>query len=79
MAGKTVGVTEYCAIHGGSHDEHVVGVGQEPQRDQVRPLLLVEADRRRVVPGLQLHRRVQVGGLGTAGGGLAVAAGDLVG
>ena len=59
-----------------SHDEHVVGVCQESQRDQVRPPLLVEADRRRVVPGLPLHRPV---GPGTAGGGLAVAAGDLVG
>jgi hypothetical protein len=41
--------------------------------------LVVEADRGGVVPGLQLHLRVQVGGLGASGGGLAVAAGDLVG
>jgi hypothetical protein len=61
------------------HDEHVVGVGEKPQRGQLGPQLLVVADRGGVVPGVQLHLGIQVGGLGAAGGGLAVAAGDLVG
>ena len=47
-----------------SHDEHVVGVRDEPQRGQLGPELPVVGDLGRLVPGVEVHPGVQVRGLG---------------
>jgi hypothetical protein len=60
-----------------AHDQHVVGVGQKPQRGQLGPQLFVIAALGRVVPGLRLHMRIRVRGLGPAQCGFGVTAGDL--
>src|SRR5258708_18868564 len=58
-----------------AHDQRVVTVGDEPQREQLGEHGLVVADGGGVVEVLQPHGRVQAGGAGAAGGGGGVAAG----
>ena len=62
-----------------AEDQCVVGVVDEPERDELVEDDAVVGDRRGVVPVVEAHGRVEAGGPGPEGGGVGVATGDLIG
>jgi hypothetical protein len=70
---------QVCLAHPDrTQQQSPVGSVEKPQGGQLGPELLVIAQGRGGVPGLQAHPGVEAGGAGAQRGGVGVAAGDLL-